>query len=607
MTFSGILPKTTIAVDNFVASAEVWFLSHFHADHFLGLNESFVGGTIYCSELTKSFLLKKFELNPTAVISLEVGKVHSIRSPRCTPSIFTVQLFPAHHCPGSVMILFEGSFGKYLHTGDFRFHPEMEAYANYITQGEKVSCLFLDTTFASPFWEEIPTKSEAIEQILTIIDNAHPQGDVFLECDMLGTEDILVAIHNKYNTKIHVEQEKHLKFSCMPTLQQMFTTSSQATRFHVCRAGTLGNLSPTKQVLATNRQFVSDMKPKSRNSYNQEDGKQTVHHQIKSGWGTNGTTLYIKPSSQWFGSNQGAKLIPIPRQDLNGVWHVLYSIHSSFSEIRSFVSLISPQVILPIVACDPDILTTFIPYLSPKDENLLKRKFDDTNKKTKTEFQKWNQLKTKIPRKRIKQDIKPKTQFFPLQLEDEPIINQTTSEQGSEDNNQQIDISGDQQSTIQTITTQSISTLHDGDQCVPMDFTVDDIEAHAASFCKVSCSSPTLVVSSSSPLVSTVKPAYAMVHTPSRLQSILSDLFPEDTEDTPTTPTLPFVTSSQPRCSATLFKLLDFDEESSTHLNQAPPPFNPSSTPPQQTIQTVDSNCWMTKDELNKMRYQKPK
>ena len=32
--------------------------------------------------------------------------------------------FDANHCPGSVMILLEGLFGRYLYTGDFNLNEE---------------------------------------------------------------------------------------------------------------------------------------------------------------------------------------------------------------------------------------------------------------------------------------------------------------------------------------------------------------------------------------------------------------------------------------------------------------------------------------------------
>ena len=54
--------------------------------------------------------------------------------------------YEANHCPGAVMILVKGPKGTVLHTGDFRFKPDMLAYF----KDEKIETLFLDNTFACP-------------------------------------------------------------------------------------------------------------------------------------------------------------------------------------------------------------------------------------------------------------------------------------------------------------------------------------------------------------------------------------------------------------------------------------------------------------------------
>lgn len=130
-------------------------------------------------------------------------------------------------------------------------------------------------------------------------------------------------------------------------MSAILTVDENETRFHVCRSGTLGNLSPTKRSMyfffftrLQSRErvmpFVANTTPKSRNFYNQDDRKGTVLRHMKNARAQsvneNSKTpklampevLLIKPSTQWFGIDQGNILRPLPRKDaLTGVWVTL--------------------------------------------------------------------------------------------------------------------------------------------------------------------------------------------------------------------------------------------------------------------------------------------
>lgn len=58
----------------------------------------------------------------------------------------TVTLLDAHHCPGAVMFLFEGYFGRILCTGDFRFHPSMIDEF----RGRQIDVAYVDNTYCTP-------------------------------------------------------------------------------------------------------------------------------------------------------------------------------------------------------------------------------------------------------------------------------------------------------------------------------------------------------------------------------------------------------------------------------------------------------------------------
>ncbi|KAH3819468.1 hypothetical protein DPMN_121205 [Dreissena polymorpha] len=51
-----------------------------------------------------------------------------------------VTALDANHCPGAVMFLMEGYFGTILHTGDFRFKPEMLTETTLANRSGMITC-----------------------------------------------------------------------------------------------------------------------------------------------------------------------------------------------------------------------------------------------------------------------------------------------------------------------------------------------------------------------------------------------------------------------------------------------------------------------------------
>lgn len=63
------LPGTPFTVDAFrygcVQGCSAYFLTHFHADHYIGLTKSWSHGPIYCSSLTSRLLRLSLSVNPS--------------------------------------------------------------------------------------------------------------------------------------------------------------------------------------------------------------------------------------------------------------------------------------------------------------------------------------------------------------------------------------------------------------------------------------------------------------------------------------------------------------------------------------------------------------
>lgn len=314
-----VLPRTTIAVDNFTArvqaKATVYFLSHFHADHYEGLSSGFKAGIIYCSKVTSNLIKYKFPgIEKKLIKDLDIGSLHCLPIGDDQGSTFNVKLIPANHCPGSVMFYFEGDFGKYLHTGDFRAAPELLKMVDDL----QIDRLFVDTTFSNPKWH-FASKEVAIAQVLDLIEKEPTHTEIFLDCEMLGTEPILLAVASHFSTKLHVTKQKFLFLENLPQMKDIITLNSNETRFHVVRLP-FSNQTPKIGV-----QFPS-------------------HYKV------------IKPSTQWFGLPHNvavniAKHTTIPKYAA-GIWHVLYSIHSSHEELFDFITHVAPNYLHPTTECD---------------------------------------------------------------------------------------------------------------------------------------------------------------------------------------------------------------------------------------------------------------
>ena len=108
---------TSFTVDAFnfgeIPKCTAYFLSHFHSDHYMGLNKNF-SGELYCSQVTANYVINNLKVNPDRVNVLQFDQTELVQGIR-------VSLITANHCPGSAMFLFESrTVGTVLHTGDFR-------------------------------------------------------------------------------------------------------------------------------------------------------------------------------------------------------------------------------------------------------------------------------------------------------------------------------------------------------------------------------------------------------------------------------------------------------------------------------------------------------
>ncbi|KAI5430396.1 hypothetical protein KIW84_034830 [Lathyrus oleraceus] len=79
-------------------------------------------------------------------------------------------------------------------------------------KGKKVTspldCVFLDCTFAT-FSRSMPTKQSSIQQVVNCIWKHPDASKVYLTCDVLGQEDILVQVSQTFGAKIYVNKAQN--------------------------------------------------------------------------------------------------------------------------------------------------------------------------------------------------------------------------------------------------------------------------------------------------------------------------------------------------------------------------------------------------------------
>ncbi|CAL5009456.1 unnamed protein product [Urochloa decumbens] len=326
------------AVDTWTPASAVKrhrFLTHAHRDHLAGIAATSAvsaSSRVYASRLTVLIALRIFpQLDPAAFVELEAGD-----PPRRVPDPdgdFTVTAFDANHCPGAVMFLFEGPFGAVLHTGDCRLTPECLS-AMMPLLARRIDYLFLDCTFARcPL--QFPTKEDSIRQVINCIWK-HPNAPVvYLVCDMLGQEDVLIEVSKAFGSKIYVDRDRNS--DCHDTLTrvapEILAADDAATtcRFQVIPFPRLSDRATEILALAWAKQQPEP--------------------------------LIIRPSSQWYAyyepresSTERKSLLTEPMRDEFGVWHVCLSMHSSREELEQALGILKPKWVVsttsPCMAVD---------------------------------------------------------------------------------------------------------------------------------------------------------------------------------------------------------------------------------------------------------------
>ncbi|KAK9133698.1 hypothetical protein Scep_013226 [Stephania cephalantha] len=346
------MEKGMISVDRWSEESQAYFLTHLHADHTKGLSSNWRKGPLFCSPITAKLFPPKFpDFDLSFIRVLEIGTSHSLAllSPSSGSKItFHVTVIDADHCPGAVMFLFEGEFGRLLYTGDFRWEGTSERALEgksvlvEALKGGTVDFLYLDNTYCNPSFL-FPPREVVANQVVKII-SAYPDHDVIIAINTLGKEDLLIHIAKALNIKIWVWPER-LQTMHLLGFHGIFTTNTSLTRvravpmysFSINTLEELNKMRPTIGIMPSGLPWV--VKRLDQNDYSV--GSLKVFQGSKRGTATDQDHVC---------RNQKYEDISPYTKLHRYIYSVPYSDHSCFSELQEFFKLVKPMNIRGIVS-----------------------------------------------------------------------------------------------------------------------------------------------------------------------------------------------------------------------------------------------------------------
>ncbi|KAJ0404500.1 hypothetical protein ATCC90586_007757 [Pythium insidiosum] len=308
--------------------SSVYFLTHFHSDHYIGLDKSFDCGVIYCNQVTAALVVQELRIDSKYVHPVPMNTpvdVHGVQ----------VTFMDANHCPGAAIVLFRLRSGRtYLHTGDFRFHPKMWNYAAlqpFIPKPDggppatRLDGVYLDTTYADPKYT-FPTQQTAIEHGVGLVERHVGSGakTLFLFGSYsVGKERLFMEVAKRLGRKVCVSKAKYkmiATYGWPESEMRLLTVEPAATSLHVVPMGDL-RLDHLGALLQKHH---------------------LRFHEI----------VAFRPTGWTFSKN--ATSLSTCQKDPSGkirIYGIPYSEHSSFAELCDFLRVLNPCTIIPTVNC----------------------------------------------------------------------------------------------------------------------------------------------------------------------------------------------------------------------------------------------------------------
>lgn len=359
------------------------FLSHAHDDHLQGLNSSYNGPFIYCSEVTKqlvlrlvsrpnlvrqqtdsSLALRKYPLNSKLLRPLSFDVAHMLQIGN---SKISVTLIDANHCIGSCMFLFQNASGDaVLYTGDMRAEPifvnnlvNNPVFLPFIEDGSKrLTSIYADTTFAyrgRPYLT-MPSNSQGIRTLVSLLRLYPPNAVFFFNTMTIGYEKGILQVASSIGEKVHVDSYSYLLIQTAARhdticrlLLAYLTKDPLEARFHFCKkaAGCASRhdrgtvfLTP---VINKSVEVVAEQNSPLHLKFNEHYDivKADINIEGKDGEKQH-PNIFIHQERRFVQGKHHDTLLPC-----NVQFH--FSRHSSYEELCNFIGIFKPLSVYPCV------------------------------------------------------------------------------------------------------------------------------------------------------------------------------------------------------------------------------------------------------------------
>ena len=310
-----------------------YFLSHFHSDHYGGIDSSWNAGVIYCSLVTANLVhqqlgvskeyLHPLGLNTPTVIESNGRPIH-------------VTLIDANHCPGAVMFLFQVGKRNILHVGDFRWNKSVMLSSPPIkslsVQQPQLDEIFLDTTYCDEKYclpsQEVAIKA-AVEVAKKEVQESKQKKENLLflfGAYTIGKERMFLSVAEALGSKVYVDTQRYRILSALEWPDErlaMLTTKKDESNIWIVPMGHL-NMKKMPEYLTGLSKAKNPVRTFDR-----------VVGFRPTGWSnTTGNSIVTTRRS-------GTKL---------AVHSVPYSEHSSFPELLECIQTLKPKKIIPTVS-----------------------------------------------------------------------------------------------------------------------------------------------------------------------------------------------------------------------------------------------------------------